>query len=784
MPSPHLVAMRRLLTIALLCSGVLAERAAAQLVRGRVVTSDSTRGVPGVVLQLADIGGTVVARSLSQGDGSFTLRAPRVGAFTLRTLRLGFRPSTFGPFDVSDAGRSGLQIALRDLPVSIAEVRVTGRNECVLASGRDGGAVLEVWEEARKGLLASLIARTEGGFDVTTTTYERVLSPQSRNVVRQTVRQRRGPSSRPFSSPLAPEAYATLGYREVDAEGSTYRAPDADVLLSEAFAERHCLRIAEAAASDEVGVSFEPLRGRRPERPDGARYVDVAGTLWLDRATARLRRAEFRYTGLESPLAEDNSRGRIDFTYLPTDVPVITAWSLTLPRIVAPLRIADIWISGGELSEARRGDSLVWRSPFAVVRGTVRNGSNGPPARDATVRLAGTDYTAVADSTGAYEISHLLPGRYEVLVGRALGVRLGVAERGAGVVDVRPNQTATLPLEARSDAELVAAGCRDRDGGAPALLGEVRGIPAGADLPYVAAYWVDSAQVMSGDLTYTSKGKIVRAGPDGRVVLCGVPVDRGMQVIVSRDSLSRLRLAIGRARVSRDSAFTAIVLSGRGTGRTRVSGRVLTPAAAPVMGATVELVGGATTRTDSLGRFALEADVGMQSLVRARAVGYEAFVKSVDVVDDAPIELTVTLARGATRLAGVVVGGDSTSGLGGRSGFDARRAKGSGVYITAQDPTWRGATRVEHLLTRIPGVQVDSGGVPRVNHGRISFTMDNCQQGMQVFIDGVIMEGDYSLRDLSLGAVKAIEVYASVATTPFEFRSTRSSCGTVAIWTQ
>ena len=78
----------------------------------------------------------------------------------------------------------------------------------------------------------------------------------------------------------------------MSAGGSEFWAPDAGVLLSDSFLDTHCLRI-RAGGSELVGLDFEPVPNRD--------VADIAGTLWLDPATAELQRVDFRYVNLPVP---------------------------------------------------------------------------------------------------------------------------------------------------------------------------------------------------------------------------------------------------------------------------------------------------------------------------------------------------------------------------------------------------------------------------------------------------------------------------------------------------
>src|SRR5690606_981255 len=88
---------------------------------------------------------------------------------------------------------------------------------------------------------------------------------------------------------LAPDTLADHGFvRDMDGTVIFY-APDAEVLLSDAFLNTHCFGLRETTAQgeDRVGLTFEPVPGRR--------VPDVRGVLWLDTEGARLRSIEYQY---------------------------------------------------------------------------------------------------------------------------------------------------------------------------------------------------------------------------------------------------------------------------------------------------------------------------------------------------------------------------------------------------------------------------------------------------------------------------------------------------------
>src|SRR5262249_53043076 len=122
------------------------------------------------------------------------------------------------------------------------------------------------------------------------------------------------------------------GYVVSDTSGTTYYAPDAEVLLSDFFAAAHCFHLVEpprsAGVSSLIGVAFQPLR----DRPV---LHDIDGTLWLDRTSAELRTLEFRYTGLPDYVAPANPGGKVEFLRLSDGGWLVSRWSVRMP-VVGP----------------------------------------------------------------------------------------------------------------------------------------------------------------------------------------------------------------------------------------------------------------------------------------------------------------------------------------------------------------------------------------------------------------------------------------------------------------
>jgi len=112
-------------------------------------------------------------------------------------------------------------------------------------------------------------------------------------------------------------------------------------------------------------------------------------------------------------------------------------------------------------------------------------------------------------------------------------------------------------------------------------------------------------------------------------------------------------------------------------------------------------------------------------------------------------------------------------------GFEERRLKGRGVFITREQIERRGSVQLSDLLTNISGVTVrrdDYRDRVTISMGR-GFTA--CEPVF--FIDGS-PRSVLEINDYRPGQVEAMEVYTRVSMAPPGYRS--GSCGSVIIWSR
>jgi hypothetical protein len=312
-----------LLVLCLLPLGALP--AAAQTVRGTLLEAGSGRPVSGTLVRLLDAQGAARAGALSDAQGRFVIAAPGPGSYRLRAEGIGYTSAT------TPAMRLGAD-ETREVEVRIAEAAIALDGVGVVAARRQrctvrpeqGLEAYAVWEEVRKALDAAAWTDQEASFTFEQMVYEDVLDARA-TMITQPGRRQTGRVRRPFRSvPL--DDLMRDGFVQRTDSGTFYRAPDAGVLLSDAFLDHHCFRAVEPHPGEAslVGLAFEPA-----QRRDSG----ITGTLWVDRRSAELRYLEFGYPSPFPGVPSAQLGGRVEFLRLPTGEWVVRRWWIRSPRL-------------------------------------------------------------------------------------------------------------------------------------------------------------------------------------------------------------------------------------------------------------------------------------------------------------------------------------------------------------------------------------------------------------------------------------------------------------------
>ena len=526
--------------------------ATAQIVRGRVLEEGVGTPLPGAMIVLVDAEGTQVGRILTDELGRFTLRAPENGAYTLRADRIGYASMTSPPLDLASGAAAFHDMVVPVQAIALDNITVEGERRCVLRP--EGGLdVARVWEEARKALAAAAFTDETSVYRYVTMKYERDLDSDARTVRNEQrnfsdLMQRQTFVSRPAEELMA------NGFVQEEEDGTFYYAPDANVMLSDAFLDTHCLRVRQGEDETEglIGLAFEPVRGRRG-------HIDIRGVMWLEPESSELQWLEYAYADLEAELRSRHVGGKVMFAGLPNGTWVVREWYIRMPRpgmrpnpfTNIPERfLAGIRETGAVVMRILTplGETLV-EAETGTIEGTVLDSLHTRPLEGARVFAEGTDHTALTGEDGHYRLTGLTEGVYRIGYHHPVLDEVGFAPELVEV-EVRRGEIAPLRLLTPSRREVLRDACAEEEVVdrtavlAGRVLDGVSGVPV--DGAVVTATWTgwDIGTIAPGSNPRGGgdpTAGLVRleqrdgqyeetTGTDGRFLFCRVPV--GPSVVV------------------------------------------------------------------------------------------------------------------------------------------------------------------------------------------------------------------------------------------------------------
>ena len=542
----------------IVCTAVPLAAAHGQRVSGTVKDSATAAYLPGAVVVLTDSAGTTLVRTLSDAEGRYSLTAPGAGG-KLRVIRIGFQPRAIVLPRASGAA-TAMDIWLVRIPVLLEPLDVVSRAVCSDAPDRRSAAAL--WEQARAGLLASVVAREARPARATIFSYDRSTELRDERVLKQRSQIQAGRTTRPFLTVDAPRLLAERGYIQEDATGRVYTAPDADVLLDDSFAETHCFGVRQADESHPgaIGLSFEPARGRES-------LVDVHGVLWLDARVPALRSLEFRFVGLEPAAVRAGAGGALRFQSMSNGVVFIDRWSIRMPvmeeerrpssstpmpggqdalrdrsrlRHRNNFRVLQVAESGGYVLGAAWGDTLRWRTTLAPLTGRVVELNSAQPLAGVVVALVGTADTVHTDSDGKFTMAPVLPGRYSISAADTAFAAFSKQRAVLKSVLIEDGRPTEVHFELPSRRSIVARLCDDDVLPATSailfgsLMLDSTATPSGLT---VTAQWlgVFSQSGANARTVVYQSGRTSSVGDDGSFRLCGVPSGRRVNIVLTRE---------------------------------------------------------------------------------------------------------------------------------------------------------------------------------------------------------------------------------------------------------
>jgi hypothetical protein len=806
---------------------IAAQTAPAQTVRGTVTLPDSATPVGGVLVVGIGANGAQGARTLTSQRGVFTLRFPNAGTYRLQILRIGYRPMIGPTVTIAADEAKDVRVVYVATPVVLSAVNVRDRQTCRVTADT-GLGVARVWEEARKAMLMSQTTSADAPLMAEWIEYDRSLDSTARLVRSQRVHTTRAPTTHAFRAvPIA--QLDTGGYITIDASGTSYFAPDAEVLLSDVFIRGHCFRLDDSRRREGLlGVRFEPSSDRSEKR-------EIAGTMWLDRTSAELRTVDFTYTNLPD-VAKPIAGGAVEFMRLGEGSWLVKRWSLNMPRMervalksgdalrrtimtMNGIHVTAVQVAGGEVTQINRGDSTLYIAigPRVDLQVTTRDAELSPVG--AVVKLDGTDYSGVADEAGRVLITPVLAGRYRATIVTPLMAAVGMPAVGHEIEARVGEHVDTIALPRARD--LLASACprdsvRNGEGMVHGFVRDASGrrVPGAA----VTVTWQENFAItlMGGDrVQYNSAAVGAISDSDGRWQACGIPRDRMLIVEVVTDSGAdklKVRLEPNQPFKSVDlvlhpvtAAAAQDVLKAMGASEHPKAvveftvygsqGQILPNTVLDV----ADEAGMRRTLTTGPGGKALAAAVSPGVLsVLTRHIGYAPGKISVSVVPGRNTLPIILNENAAPMLDTVrVVGARTLYGLQRNDEFEQRRAmKLATVSFNETEIDVRNPTDVSDMLRGVPSVKLAMndkyGGMVAMSTRSMNLTPDlePAPCFMAVMVDGIIQNpqgGGYDLRLLPRPKeLHGIEVFAGGASIPLKYAGSGSDkwCGMIAVWTK
>lgn len=435
----------------------------------------------------------------------------------------------------------------------------------------------------------------------------------------------------------------------------------------------------------------------------------------------------------------------------------------------------------------------------ATVSGVVWDNLTNAPLARAVVQLVHADSisgrSVVADTAGRFTLGGVAPAKYRIGFIHPMLDSLGLDPilREVTVVGAAPVEVSLgIPPAAR----LRAAMC-PQSAGKAVVSGFVRDARdespiAGAT---VAADWLEFTFQKGGVVRVMPRADAITAA-NGWFALCNVPADGLMGLFAAKgaDSTDVLDVHVPESGFLRHDLY----LGGGRDGR--LTGKVVSAASGQrIMGAQVKVANGTAVRANHLGDWTL-GDLPMGTrVIDVRAVGFYPERRGVHVTTGAP-----PLRIGLSELRAVL---DTVRIRAARlqdkheSGFEERRRRGGGVYLTTREIERKQAHNTADIFRGVRGIRFGFMSDTLLSDANMLVDPDSMKTTQpQILMRGisgdlcapsVFLNGVYVARigadDLDTWAtpreISAIEIY-SEATVPAQFQRIGKACGSIVIWTK
>ena len=444
---------------------------------------------------------------------------------------------------------------------------------------------------------------------------------------------------------------------------------------------------------------------------------------------------------------------------------------------------------------------------LATISGVALDSIRGGYLRNAVISVRGTDRHTLTDSAGRFRIDSVSPGEHSLLIRHALldSVGLSVVTRPQTIL---PGQSISMVVSTPAPATVMSAKCPSatRLPGRSVIVGSV--FDAQTDDPstgaQVTAEWTE-LQLRKKSIEAVPQRRSALVSTDGTFRLCDLPADfrSGIKAVRGADTTAATNidlssgLAIVALHLPRSSTDAGVPRATTDPApslrpaddRTVVNGRITDIDGQPVGGARVSIEEDhLTAMTAADGTFRIRgAKLGTRTMT-IRKLGFEPVRTTIDLKSREPFPVNLTLAKFVAVLEDVTINALRDRGLD-RIGFNARRHKGTGTFITPEDLARRNPIRVNDILrvasylrfTRLPnGTDIVSG--------RPSIVAGGAGGCVRYFVDGTpwVSTDDSPDSFYHPSEIGAVEVYPPtlVPSQFMRFSQRGELCYVVMLWTK
>jgi Carboxypeptidase regulatory-like domain len=462
--------------------------------------------------------------------------------------------------------------------------------------------------------------------------------------------------------------------------------------------------------------------------------------------------------------------------------------------LLSAIALAKLAAANGLSSQALAQGVAHKDSSAASVVGIVIDSLHGRALDGAEILLTGPmNATRVTDVRGIFRFDSVPLGRYQLGAFHPLLDTLGVSLATEPFV-VRTDSPSVVTFAIPSPFRFMQMKC----GPTRAIAGSSAVIGRLTDA--TTSERISGAEILLHWTEYTvSKEKGVSALPhllreftdsSGKYSFCGLPNPIQARLEAHRDSAHTASVRVESTTETSGIIVRNLLLPTSGAnGNSTLTGRVSDSDGHPLRYVDVQVIGtDAKARTGRDGEFSLGAVSAGTRALALRQVGYAAETVAVDLEAHRTKQVLVSLKSAVPVIDTVRVMAAQKMRQLDMVGFNDRRSRGDGQYITAEEIESRNPSRLTDILSGKRGIQIYNGvasntrGLTTVVPS-ISIPKNYCI-GFQVFVDAVPMPIPFNLDQISPRTIGGIEIYSGTATVPSLLRGGNTTCGVIALWTR